>query len=305
MSVRITREEIIKHFRSLPHMDDLLKNYIIKDSLPILSFGDFLTAHVLTIGINPSPNEYDPTKDRGFKRLSGDSSSTNWDKSWSDAQIYEIYEASSSYFDHHESGDGESNNWVWKPYWDEWFQFPEIALSKVGASYKSLVGTRSDSTKILKASHIDITPWATDPIWSEIPTSHQNLVHNQLREQNKEFLFRQMLGDQVKCVLVLGATTRKYLFANLNQSSRVNNNRSTRRSGAVSFNFYPGLVAEGFGVLPPIYYCSQSPSTKIPKSSDPELDGKRKETLISIYEEFGSRIAEHWRTGEWQDSWPK
>jgi len=298
--VRITREEIIKHFRSLPITDDLIKNYILKDSLPILSFGDFLTAQVLTIGINPSLVEYpkDPTKDRGLKRLSGDSSSTNWDKYWSDAQIYEIYEASSSYFDQHESGDGEPK-WVGNPYWEQWFQFPEIALSKVGASYKSRIGTRSDSNKVLKASHIDITPWATDPVWSDIPTSHKHLVHNQLREQNKEFLFRQMLGEQVKFVLVLGATAREYLFKNLNQSYRVDKKPSTRRSRAASFNFYPRLAAEGFGALPPIYYCSQSPSTKIPKSSDPELDKKRKETLISIYEEFGSLIEGHRRTGEW------
>lgn len=304
--MRITRDEIIKHLRSLPHTDDLIKKYIVKNSLPILSFGDFLNAQVLTIGINPSSIEYpkDLTKDRGLKRLSGDSTSTDWEKLsnekfWSDAEIYEIYEASSSYFDHRELDETKPVNWVRNPYWDEWFRFPEIALSRVGASYKNFVGDTSDSIKKLKASHVDITPWATYPSWSRIPKADQHLVHSQLRQQNKDFLLQQILGDEVQFILVLG-TAMDYLLANLGQRYRRIKKPSRERSGAASFDFYPGLVAEGFGVLPPIYHCTQSPSTQIPKSSNPEFDANRKKTFISIYEEFGSRIQEHRRSGEWR-----
>lgn len=296
----VSDAELIKHIRSMPLKGSQIDN-IVADSLPIISFGDFRTAEVLTLGLNPSPNEFPGklSQDRGLKRLSHKSSTAKLtdlaDKNeWSDDEIMEIYTASTKYFDCTGVKIDGSPAWVHEPYWPTWFKFPEIALNIAGASYKRLLGKDESGHNFLSAAHVDISPWATSDVWSRL----EKEVQETLQSHNSEFLTKQLLSPNVKYILALGGAM-ELLFNNLGSKKR---NRSPEKVSSkrvdAKFQLIEDLEVPGVGQLPTIYYCSKSPSTRYKSSSNREFNGKTLDFNL-IYPEFGRLIKLHLDTGRW------
>lgn len=306
--------EIISHIRSVPLKGSQIDN-IVADSLPIISFGDFRTADVLTLGLNPSLKEFpnDPSQDRGLKRLSSKSSSKLTDlaneEKWSDDEIMEIYTASTRYFDCKGVRDDGSPAWKHNAYWEEWFMFPEIALNIAGASYKRFLGNVESRHNLFSAAHVDISPWATDPVWSDLDKEDKE-VTEALQSHNSKFLTKQLLSPNVKYILALGTAMDLLLenfgFEKRNLGSKVVNSMRVD----AKFQLIKDLKVSGVGSLPTIYYCSKSPSfTRYRKETrqdfdhiNSEISWKRssaKEKRHAIYSEFGRLIKTHLDTGQW------
>lgn len=308
----VSDAKIIENIRSLPLNASQL-GFITPDSLPVISFGDFRKAKVLTVGINPSSKEFpgNPSKDRGLRRLSNKAKNGAWidltktDK-WSDEEIMEIYASSSRYFDYKGMRDDHSPDWVYNPLWTEWFRFPEIALNLAGASYRNYVGTKNSQSNFVLGAHVDISPWATSPAWSKILTE----IQRELRSHNSAFLTNQLLSPGLEYILVLG-DAMKLLCENLGlQILKLNSREKPSGKGEASFRVFQGLEIFESGQLPTIYYCSQGPSALTPRSGDPELRRMRVEesdkrgfdkavNLESIYTKFGRLIKTHLDTGRW------
>jgi hypothetical protein len=129
---------------------------IIQQTTPVISFGDFTTAKIATIGINPSKNEFlsgsnliAASKKRlvDFETLGRQSS---FPLSTTDAAS--VWEGCVNYFN-------TSNK-----YWS-WFGQLDELLTAAGYSY--LDGS---------ACHLDLSPWATDPVWSDLTKDQQKLL---------------------------------------------------------------------------------------------------------------------------------
>lgn len=185
------KKKIIKHIRSLPLSESEMSSAILTDSLPIISFGDFTKSSYLTLAINPSSVEYGDN--RGLAQLSKfhlDSWVSLSDESLiSDDQIYSIYEASSTYFDQ-----------GMKPY--EWFDYPQITLKALGASYGHGLedATLGKSHYEKRASHVDLTPWTTHDPWQDVDKD----IQDKLIRHNSEFLLDQLTDESIEIILILG-----------------------------------------------------------------------------------------------------
>jgi hypothetical protein len=192
--VKSWKQKIVEHIRSIPLTESEMNSAILSESLPIISFGDFTTSNYLTLGINPSSNEF--TEDRGLARISHlglDTWASLSDQTLiSDSQIYSIYEASCAYF-----------NKGMNPY--KWFDFPRITLNALGVSYgqgfEEMTDPNSNYQK--RASHIDLTPWTTKKRWSKTDFK----IREKLLLHNSEFLMQQLMHDSVEVILILGSDT--------------------------------------------------------------------------------------------------
>jgi len=144
---------------------------VLPDSTAVISFGNPNTARVATLGINPSHGEFANTN---LRRLSDFEVTTPSDLSV--AQAREVAHACYNYFTSA------------KPY--KWFKsMEEFAVLPSGASYYN--GT---------ACHLDLSPWATKPIWKELPLD----VREQLLEADTGFLRDQLREHAFEAILVNG-----------------------------------------------------------------------------------------------------
>jgi hypothetical protein len=163
--------------------------YIVEASTPVPFFGDINTAKFVTIGINPSSNEF--TKMENSKRylLTGDERrladlkylGVDVNTNFSDHQIEEIWKGCLNYFD--------------GPFYAKWFsKMQETVLSPVNGSYKD----RS-------AVHLDLVQWATDPLWKDIVKLDKNEADRHLAA-DIPFLFEQINNLDVDFYFLSGAT---------------------------------------------------------------------------------------------------
>ena len=122
---------------------------ISKGTTPVVSFGDYSTAKIATIGINPSIREFKTSKgkllDQAKKRLTDHETLgiPLESKFYSESEAELIWQGCKNYF--------HTRNTYWS-----WFNQLEELLQHVGASYKH------------DATHLDITPWTTEPVWSKL-----------------------------------------------------------------------------------------------------------------------------------------
>jgi len=147
---------------------------VIAKSTPVVSFGDFTTSKIATLGINPSSAEFLSAGQliKGEKKRLSDEES-------GPAMPVDIWFHCQNYF--------RTN-----PYWT-WFRHLEELLLAVGASYKT------------NACHLDLSPWATDPVFSNLnPTQQQTLLNH-----DRDFLNWQIVESPIKTVLFNGATVYK------------------------------------------------------------------------------------------------
>lgn len=147
---------------------------VIEKTTPVVSFGDFTRARVATLGINPSSAEFLS----GGKLIQGEKKRLK-DEEFGPAFEGDIWFHCQHYF-------------MANPYW-KWFGALEELLQTVGASYKT------------NACHLDLSPWATDPIFGNLTPDQQKI----LLEHDRDFLNWQIVESPISTVLFNGATVYK------------------------------------------------------------------------------------------------
>jgi len=154
---------------------------VIEKTTPVVSFGDFTTAKIATLGINPSSAEFLT----GGHLIQGEQKRLA-DEEFGSASPIDVWFRCKHYF-------------LGNPYWS-WFNHLEQLLVQVGASYK------------FNACHLDLSPWATDPIFSKLTSEQQKT----LLEHDRDFLNWQIVESRIKTVLFNGATVHKTIEASQN-----------------------------------------------------------------------------------------
>lgn len=157
-------------------------HYVLRGSTPVISFGDFRTATVATLGLNPSDREFlkkgewltGPQQRLASLRSLGLAAPEDA----SDAQVQEIMNACCRYFN-------GSN-----PYW-RWFR-PLDSLLQEGLSVSYEEGS---------AVHLDLVQWATAPVWGKIKEPH---FRQQLILNDREFLREQLARENIQLVVMNG-----------------------------------------------------------------------------------------------------
>lgn len=138
---------------------------VVPDTPPIISFGNFETARVATIGLNPSHREFSHDYVRwGFGDLGAAPRSV----------LREILADQYSYFE--------------RPQY-RWFDRLATVVEACGANY-------ADGS----AASLDIVQWATQPVWGKL-TMRQKRT---LLERDVPFLARQIHNEGIETVLVNG-----------------------------------------------------------------------------------------------------
>lgn len=159
-----------------------LSDIIVKQSTPVLSFGDFQKAEVLTLGINPSNLEFEDNKGEllknNLRRLQTYSSIKTIDHcSLSEDNAQKILEGCLNYFSK-------------RPY--QWFDKFNPILKEIGFSY----------TSPPFAAHVDLVQWATKTKWGELTPDQKKI----LIEDGRSFLEYQLDSDSLKMILLNGRT---------------------------------------------------------------------------------------------------
>lgn len=151
---------------------------VIPRTTPVVSFGDFTTAKIATLGINPSSAEFMSSG----KLLMGENKRLS-DEEFGPSNPTDIWFKCKHYF-------------LGNPYWI-WFKHLEELLIQVGASYKE------------NACHLDLSPWATDPRFGKLdPQQKQNLITH-----DRDFLNWQIIESPIRTVLFNGATVYETIEA--------------------------------------------------------------------------------------------
>lgn len=162
---------------------------VIPRSTPVVAFGNPETARVATLGLNPSRNEFLghsgellKGSERRFETL--DSLGRESMENAEDHLLQAVLTACNKYF-------------AGNPY-RRWFDQLEIVLGYQGASYY-------DGT----ACHLDISQWATNPVWGKLDSgTRQRLSH-----QDGDFLLQQLASENLNTLLVNGRGVAKQLAA--------------------------------------------------------------------------------------------
>lgn len=138
---------------------------VVPGAPPVISFGNFETARIATVGLNPSHREFSHGYLKsGFGDL--ESAPTSVMRAILDDQY--------SYFQ--------------RPQY-RWFNRLARVVDACGLSYE-------DGT----AASLDIVQWATQPVWGNL-TMHQK---KKLLESDMTFLARQIQNERIETVLVNG-----------------------------------------------------------------------------------------------------
>jgi len=198
MDEKLTSEQMVDFvLNKIEFMTPPRECDVVYGSTPVVSFGDFTKATIATIGINPSSQEFQDTSNsgttnellpKGKKRLAdaeslGLISDDPLDDDTAEyvlgaAGAREIWEGCRDYFN------GPNAYW-------SWFADLEKILNGLNFSYK-------DSS----ACHLDLSPWATDPVFRNLTT----LQKKQLLLGESDFLEWQIARSNIKTLLFNGAT---------------------------------------------------------------------------------------------------
>lgn len=155
---------------------------MVEGSTPVIAFGEFPSARIATLGLNPSRQEFQ--SQIGIE-LAGDirrfethrSLGVDNLESAEELVLQRVYDGCCHYFSR-------------KPYrW--WFDQLERIIKPLGASYYE--GS---------ACHLDLVQWATDPVWGKLHGS----VQQRLLESDSPFLLHQLQQGQVRVLLLNGSS---------------------------------------------------------------------------------------------------
>jgi hypothetical protein len=161
---------------------------VVEGSLPVVSFGDYRTAEVATLALNPSSLEF-LNKQGGYlladlRRLaSWVSMQRREGDDLSDAEVAQVFDDSNTYFGR-------------RPY-KPWFQWLQTLLTSTG------LGSYCDGT----ACHLDLVQWATKPAQGKLSAE----VWRRLVDEDRKFLAWQLAQTPAKVILVNGAACVEWL----------------------------------------------------------------------------------------------
>lgn len=156
---------------------------VIRFATPVVAFGRFRNASIATLGINPSKNEF---FDANGKLLTGKCRRLSTTESLgiascitaNDHHINQIIDDCECYFDKDRNA------------YRTWFNpLDKILQAATGRSYY-------DGT----ACHIDLLPWATDPIWRKLePEARRGLI-----DDGREFTTALIDNNQFEILVLNG-----------------------------------------------------------------------------------------------------
>jgi hypothetical protein len=153
---------------------------VVPNSTPVVAFGNPETARVATLGLNPSRQEFLDTKgnplvgaDQRFETLVsiGYPSLARAPLS----AVERVFHGCRDYFHR-------------KPY-TRWFNQLEAVLQRLGRSYY-------DGS----ACHLDISQWATDPVWGRLDPA----IRARLAREDGGFLLQQLTSEHYDALLLNG-----------------------------------------------------------------------------------------------------
>jgi hypothetical protein len=184
--------------KNLGKYSDQLRSEILLDTTPVPFFGDFENATIVSVGINPSSNEF-PKSPRRFCHLSDlglpEDYYRNGLTGMLDIQATRVSKSLMQYFE------AKAND---EPtYYKEWFDLAEISINGVGATY---FRNKSKSYNLRIACHVDIFPWSTK--------RHSDLSEQVRREfysENFDFFISYLESDPVSEIVILGSDVKKIL----------------------------------------------------------------------------------------------
>ncbi len=173
--------------RNLGKWSKDLRNEIIPDTTPVPFFGDFENATIISIGINPSSEEFPSLiNKRRLCHLSDLKQPIDYYKEGLTAMTSEeairISKSLLNYF--------EIN-----PYKD-WFDLAETAINGAGATFYK---NKEKSSNFKIACHVDLFPWATKA-YSRLDSS----VQKELKLENSEFMMHFIESERVEKVIFFG-----------------------------------------------------------------------------------------------------
>ena len=174
------------------YADSAFAKEIILDSTPVPFFGDYRTAKIVTLSINPSSKEF-PTERTRLTHLSTIGYETDFfqhEKRINDqVDIEQVHEGMLNYF--------KSDHW-----YEKWFKMPEKALNVgLSASYFD-----NKEQFPIKAFHTDLSPWATKQ-WKDLDRN----TRNSMIAENRTFLQWLISFERYEVILILGSGTTKEL----------------------------------------------------------------------------------------------
>lgn len=166
----------------------------VEGSLPVLFFGDALSARIATIGLNPSKFEY---LDRANQILTGaaqrfatlDSLGARARSELSDTRTDEAIVIMRDYFD------------AGKPVYGSYFRHLTNFLRGMGVSYPSRTAT-----------HLDLVQEPTDPVWNKL----ERYERAQLLQRDLPFLAWELEHlPNLEAAVCAGATVSRHIQAEL------------------------------------------------------------------------------------------
>ena len=156
---------------------------VVEGSLPVVSFGDYRTAQVATLALNPSSLEF-LDQQGGYlledcRRLASLVSMQRAEpEQLSDADVAQVFSDSNTYFGRN----------PYKP----WFRWLENLMTC------TTLGSYCDGT----ACHLDLVQWATKPAQGKLTAD----VWQRLVDEDRNFLTWQLGETPARTVLVNGAS---------------------------------------------------------------------------------------------------
>lgn len=243
---------------STPHYS--FSEEIIRDSTPVPFFGDYRSAKIVTVSINPSSHEF-PQTQRRLKHLSDigyESDFFQRGKRLEDlSAIEQIHDGMLNYF--------RTENW-----YENWFKMPEMALNiGLSASYFD----NKDAFPV-RAFHTDLSPWATKR-WGGL----DRITRLSMIAENRKFLEWILSFEQYEVILLLGSGTTKDL------PFRVEISHEVLSSGLVPATFRAGWFNLDNGVRKPYFENTYPPSI---------WNSKLQKEMLNCYGSFGQFINQGW-----------
>jgi hypothetical protein len=154
---------------------------IVADSTPIPFFGNLGESQIATIGINPSLNEFKPPRVATLESLGAESTHR-----MTDEQAEQLLVECRDYF----MDNGK------KPF-VKWFGPLDDIISR------GLQSSYEDG----QACHLDISQWATDPVWNKLGSQIQFM----LLEEGVPYLKSILLNEDIRIVVVNGIAVWNHL----------------------------------------------------------------------------------------------
>lgn len=174
---------------------------VIPQTTPVISFGDFTKARIATVGINPSSKEFLSGRNlrKGAKKrlIDFESLGAGAGIPLTEESATKVWDGCASYF--------KNKNRYWT-----WFKHLEDVLKGSGFSYE-------DGT----ACHLDLSPWATDPVWSKLTAAQKR----ELIADGQGLLNWQTTNNDVEAIIFNGRQAyeaiKKYTEVQLSTSETI------------------------------------------------------------------------------------